>query len=58
MFKKLWKDEEGATMTEYILLVVLVAIAMFAVIKIFGTSIANLFRSSASKLDSAEGVSY
>ena len=58
MFKKLWKDEEGATMTEYILLVVLVAIALFAVIRFFGERIAQLFRSSGQKLQEAEGISY
>lgn len=53
MFKKLFYDEEGATLTEYILLVVLIPIAAIGVIKIFGTSIKNLFTKSSNALDAA-----
>jgi pilus assembly protein Flp/PilA len=57
MLKKLFYDEEGATMTEYILLVVLIAIAAIAVVKLFGGSIQRLFSGSATKLnDEAEGA--
>jgi Flp pilus assembly pilin Flp len=58
MFMKLLKDEEGATMTEYILLVILVAIALFAVIRTFGEDIAELFRRSSDRLDDAETIEY
>ena len=56
MFKKLFHDEEGATMTEYILLVVLIAIAAFGVIQQFGDKIRALFTKSTNKLGEAENL--
>ena len=56
--KKFLTDEEGATMTEYILLVALVAIAMFAVITLFGKQIAAMFTKSKDKLKEAEDTVY
>lgn len=58
MLKRLLKDEEGATMTEYILLVVLIAVALIVVVKTFGTKIASLFKTSTSKIGETEGTSY
>ena len=49
--KKLFLDEEGATMTEYILLVVLVAVAAIGVVKIFGEKITSLFTDATDKID-------
>ena len=54
MLKRLLQDEEGATMTEYILLVVLIAIAAYTVIRLFGKQIQSLFTKSTSKLTEAE----
>ena len=54
MFKKLLQDEEGASMTEYILLVVLIAIAAYTVIRLFGKQIQSLFTKSTGKLTEAE----
>jgi Flp pilus assembly pilin Flp len=51
MLKKLFYDEEGATMTEYILLVVMIAIAAILVVRNFGGSIQRLFRGSTDKLN-------
>ena len=56
--KKFIKDEEGATMTEYVLLIALIAIAMFAVIKLFGEQIARIFRRGREKLQDAEEVEH
>jgi len=50
--KKLFFDEEGATMTEYIILVVLIAIAAIGVVRIFGERIVALFQSSTDQLPS------
>jgi Flp pilus assembly pilin Flp len=58
MFKKLLRDEEGATMTEYILLVVLLAVALIAIVRFFGENIAKLFRSSGEAVGDTEGTSY
>jgi Flp pilus assembly pilin Flp len=53
MFKNLWCDEEGASTTEYILLVALIAIAAFAAVKTFGGKIIKLFEGSTNVLDKA-----
>ena len=53
--KKLWQDENGQGMTEYIIIVALVAIAAIAVIKIFGKNLRNLFGKSAESLTGEEG---
>jgi pilus assembly protein Flp/PilA len=54
MFKKLFYDEEGATMTEYILLVVLIAIAAIGVVKLFGGQIKRLFQKSNDELETIQ----
>lgn len=53
MFKEFMQNEDGASMTEYILLVVLIAIAAFAIIKAFGDDIIALFTKSSKKLNEA-----
>jgi Flp pilus assembly pilin Flp len=53
--KKLAKDENGQGMTEYIIIVALVAIAAIAVIKIFGKNLRNLFGKSAASMTGEEG---
>jgi len=53
MFKKLWCDEEGASTTEYILLVALVAIAAFTVVKTFGNQIIKMFNDAIEVLKKA-----
>ena len=55
MFKEFMQNEDGASMTEYILLVVLIAIAAFVIIKAFGSQIKNLFTKSTDVLKDAEG---
>jgi len=56
--KKFINDEEGATMTEYVLLIALIAIAMFAVIKLFGEQIARIFKKGETKLKEAEDLEH
>ena len=41
------KDETGQGMTEYILIVALIAVAAIAVVKIFGKTIQNQFSKAA-----------
>ncbi|MBN1898526.1 MAG: hypothetical protein JW827_07085 [Spirochaetes bacterium] len=55
MLKRFLNGEEGQSMTEYILIVVLVAIAAIAVVRIFGQQIIQLFNKSAKKLEGVEG---
>ena len=51
MLKKFLNDENGQGMTEYILIVVLIAIAAIVVVKLFGKQIAGLFKKSTEKID-------
>jgi len=54
MLRRLLLDEDGQTMTEYILIIALVAIALIAIIKIFGKDIAKLFKKASGKLQETE----
>jgi Flp pilus assembly pilin Flp len=51
MLQKLWFDEEGASMTEYILLIALVGMAVFVAVKLFGGAIENIFKNATKKLE-------
>lgn len=47
-----WRAEEGATATEYALLVGLIAIVLITAVTPFGTTIANKFNEAACELSS------
>ena len=51
MIKNFLNDENGQGMTEYILIVILIAIAAIVVVKLFGKKIAELFQKSTDKID-------
>ena len=56
MFQKLinfFKDEEGATMVEYALMLALIAIVCITMVKAIGTSANTTFSSAATELKSA-----
>lgn len=53
MLKKLWQNEEGASMTEYVLLTALIALAAFTLIKLFGVSIQAVFVKAIEKITEA-----
>jgi len=50
---RLWKEEEGQDLTEYALLLVLIALAAIAVMSNLGTAINTVFSQGASTLSSA-----
>ena len=50
------RSEEGQGMTEYIIIVALIAIAAIAVITVFGNNLRNLFASSANALAGEENA--
>jgi len=50
---RLWKDEEGQDLTEYALLLVLIALAAIAVMSNLGVAINTVFSQGASTLSSA-----
>ena len=42
--REFWLGEEGATVVEYVLMIVFVATACFAAVAAFGVSLAGLFQ--------------
>ena len=46
LFKRLWRDDSGQDTTEYVLLVLLVALATTAGMSLFGTEINEAFSAS------------
>jgi len=50
---RLWRDEEGQDLTEYALLLVLIALAAVASLKGLATAIDNVFSNAANNLTSA-----
>jgi len=52
-FKKIFADEEGATMTEYILLVILIAVALIAIVQFFRGQVARRFQEAGNKVGTA-----
>jgi len=49
-FKRLWKEEEGQDLTEYGLLLVLIALIAVGTMKTLGSAISNIFSNAASNL--------
>lgn len=47
------REEEGLAVTEYGLLLALVAVALIAVVKTFGTEIGSWFKTTTGKITSA-----
>jgi len=50
--KRLWNEEEGATMVEYGLMLALIAIVCILVVSFLGTSASKIFDSAATALNS------
>jgi pilus assembly protein Flp/PilA len=50
---KLHKDEDGASLVEYILLVALIALAVIAAVSFLGGTMTNKFNNEGSQLSSA-----
>jgi len=52
MVKRFLNDESGQGMTEYILIVALIAVAAIVAVKMFGAQITGLFTQSSNKISS------
>jgi Flp pilus assembly pilin Flp len=52
---KLNKNQSGQGMTEYILIVALIAVAVIAAVKLFGTNVSNGFNNAAGQISSNTG---
>jgi Flp pilus assembly pilin Flp len=48
--KRLWREEKGQDLTEYALLMVLIALVAIASIQTIGTTISNVFSNAATNL--------
>jgi len=53
LLKRLFREDDGATMVEYGLLVALIAIAVIATVTLIGTQLNNLFLRVKTALDGA-----
>ncbi len=53
LMKRLWKEEEGQDLTEYALLMVLIALVAIASMKTLGTTVSNVFSNAAANLTTA-----
>ena len=51
--KRLWQEDKGQDLTEYALLLVLVALVAIATMQTLGNTISNVFANAASNLTSA-----
>ncbi len=45
LLRKLWKDEEGATMVEYAIMVALIAVVAIGAVQLLGTTVKGEFTS-------------
>jgi len=50
-WKRLWKEQEGQDLTEYALLIVLIALALVTSIQPFAQAIENVFSNAAGNLN-------
>jgi len=53
ILKRLWKEEEGQDLTEYALLMVLIALVAIVSMQTLGQTISNVFSNAAVNLSSA-----
>jgi len=51
--RRLWKEQEGQDLTEYALLMVLIALVAIASMQTLGTTISNVFSNAAVNLTSS-----
>ncbi len=53
MLRRLWKEEQAQDLTEYALLLVLIALAAVATMKTLASAISNVFGNAAANLNTA-----
>lgn len=53
LMKRLFREEEGQGMTEYVLIIALIALAAFAIMTTFGENIKGIFTDANDKLTEA-----
>lgn len=55
VLKRLWKEQDGQDLTEYALLVVLIALAAITAMQTLATGIVSVFTNAAANLTSTAG---
>ena len=58
LWNRFWNDETGQGLTEYALIIALVAVALIAVLIIFRNQIGGVFDRASSALNNAPGSGY
>ena len=58
MLTRFWNDESGQGLTEYALIIAIVAVALIAVLIIFRNQIGRVFDSATNELNNAPGNPY
>jgi pilus assembly protein Flp/PilA len=58
LVKRFWNDESGQGLTEYALIIALVAIGLIAVLLVFRNQIGGVFDRASNDLNSSPGSSY
>jgi pilus assembly protein Flp/PilA len=58
LLSRLWEDESGQGLVEYVLIIALVAIGLIAIMLVFRNSIGNIFSVIKQKLGDAPGNQY
>ena len=56
--KAFWMDESGQGLTEYALIIALVAVALIGVLIVFRNQIGGVFDRASSELNNAPGAGY
>ncbi len=56
LFLRMWKEEEGQDLTEYALLLVLIALAVAAVLPAFAQALMTAFNNASSNLSTTSGA--
>ncbi len=55
---KFWNDESGQGLTEYALIIALVAVGLIGILVLFRNEIGNVFNRAKTELNSAPGTPY
>ena len=55
LWNRFWTDESGQGLTEYALIIALVAVALIAFLIVFRNQIADVFQRASNELNSAPG---
>jgi Flp pilus assembly pilin Flp len=58
LFNRFWKDESGQGLTEYVLIIALIAVALIACLIVFRNQIGGVFNRASQKLNDAPGTGF